>query len=898
MGGKGKAQTIGYRYFLGMHLGLAHGPIDAVKRLSVDDRVAWTGTNTGGQIQVAAEELFGGEKREGGVSGTIDVEMGRADQGQNSYLVGKLGSLIPAYRGIFGLVFRQAYLGNNPYLKKWSVRAQRIHVRQDGLEQWYDAKAAIRTSAETFEGTFGLSWYAANEVDGDDVRMGVAFFVDNVQVGATVWSPYFISTAWTLQSLSAVIPTGTDLIRIFMSFRRNSGSYNNGSIDSISATVNGASLSIINPGAETPPDFVSGASSVTGWTNVDLAEDLARRDVSPDPHTGEWKFDGGQGNELTVAYQDLFEGSFDMNAAHIIRECLTDPDWGMGYTDADIDDASFMEAADIFYDEEMGLSLLWDRQVSIEDFVQTVLRHVDAALYVSRTTGKFVLKAIRGGYDVGSLLQLDESNISVIEDPVRVSFGELTNSVTVKFWNASTGKDGSVTVTDTALVQQQGVVINSPVQYPGFSNSRNAGIAAQRDLRALSAPLLSCTVTADSDAQDLTIGDVFRLSWSKWGVSNLVMRVTGISYGTGRNKKVKISCTEDVFETNTTVLVVNTSGAWQDPSAPPSVVEEQLAAEIPYFELAQYLGQADVDNKLLTHPEIGYVFAAAGRPASAINATLKTDDGSGYEDAGTFDFCPFGYLASDITPSQTAFSIEDFEDLDEVNLGTHFQVGQELIRVDAIDPVTGAMTVGRGILDTVPQEHPQGAATLFWDTSAGFDPTEYVQGEEIALKVLPASGAGVLPESEASAMLVELAQRAARPYPPGNLQINAESYAQNAVYDGEVSITWAHRNRLEQTGGIFDDHTTGDIGPELGTLYRVQGYVNDVLVHTEDDIATTSAVWTPSGSGVCKVEVHSKRDGLFSMQGAFHSFTNSNLRITEIGDERFMEDGDIRFVED
>lgn len=69
--------------------------------------------------------------------------MGGPAQTQNSYLVSKLGSLIPAYRGIVGLIFRQAYLGNNPYLKTWAARGQRIHVRQNGIAQWYDERAAI-----------------------------------------------------------------------------------------------------------------------------------------------------------------------------------------------------------------------------------------------------------------------------------------------------------------------------------------------------------------------------------------------------------------------------------------------------------------------------------------------------------------------------------------------------------------------------------------------------------------------------------------------------------------------------------------------------------------------------------------------------------------------------------
>lgn len=55
--GSSKAQTVGYRYALGAHLALCHGPVDAIREIRVDDRTAWqlrtgttvTGTGAGAQ---------------------------------------------------------------------------------------------------------------------------------------------------------------------------------------------------------------------------------------------------------------------------------------------------------------------------------------------------------------------------------------------------------------------------------------------------------------------------------------------------------------------------------------------------------------------------------------------------------------------------------------------------------------------------------------------------------------------------------------------------------------------------------------------------------------------------------------------------------------------------------
>src|SRR5699024_4615224 len=120
------------------------------------------------------------------------------------------------------------------------------------------------------------------------------------------------------------------------------------------------------------------------------------------------------------------------------------------------------------------------------------IRHIDAALYVDRVSGKFVLKLIRDDYVEEDLLVLDESNIAKVKDYKRVDPGGAINSVTVNFWDSAVGEDGSVTADDVALVQAYGTVINTTVQYPGFTNRAIASRVAARDLKSLSSPLLSC----------------------------------------------------------------------------------------------------------------------------------------------------------------------------------------------------------------------------------------------------------------------------------------------------------------------------------------------------------------------------------------------------------------------
>ena len=62
MGSRSKSQTVGYRYSLGAHLALCHGPVDAIREIRVDDRTAWsigTGQSSSAGTGVGALASYG-----------------------------------------------------------------------------------------------------------------------------------------------------------------------------------------------------------------------------------------------------------------------------------------------------------------------------------------------------------------------------------------------------------------------------------------------------------------------------------------------------------------------------------------------------------------------------------------------------------------------------------------------------------------------------------------------------------------------------------------------------------------------------------------------------------------------------------------------------------------------
>lgn len=144
MGAK-SSQTIGFWYYLGIHFGLCRGPVDALVEIRGGNRTAWSGAQTAsGRITIDAEDLWGGERAEGGLAGDLDVMMGEPTQAPNDYLTIAQAGPQPAYRGLCTAVYRRGKVGAfNPNPKRWSFRLQRALKGWDNNLAWYPEKAVI-----------------------------------------------------------------------------------------------------------------------------------------------------------------------------------------------------------------------------------------------------------------------------------------------------------------------------------------------------------------------------------------------------------------------------------------------------------------------------------------------------------------------------------------------------------------------------------------------------------------------------------------------------------------------------------------------------------------------------------------------------------------------------------
>lgn len=582
-------------------------------------------------------------------------------------------------------------------------------------------------------------------------------------------------------------------------------------------------------------------------------------------------WDEDEGREISVG----------MNPAHILVQCLTDPHWGMGYPQSSIG-GSFWNAAWALSSEGFGLNLIWTRQQPIETFIAQVLDHIGGILYIDPEQGTFELKLLRDDYWIDSLPQLGPDEIVRMERFERAQWGELPNEITVVYTDWATGKEATVTVENLAAIQLQGGVINQRRDYPGVNYGPLAARLALRDLRALGSPLarMAFTVAPTALERPPLPGDVFLLHWPRLGIERMVVRVTGIDTGALGAAEWRIEAVEDVFGMSDTVLSPPPPPVEEPPLVPlpPALV---LAVEVPYWELARRLSRADLDYLTDTDTYLGALAAAGG--TGQLNWQLATGAASGdLAPVVGEDYAPLLTLDAALPASEAdalAVPVTAVSQPQRLAVGDYAYLvdvaGQirEAVAILAFDANTGTVDLARGVLDTMPQAHAAGTRLIGVGEWLAAETTERAPGESVFVAAIPRTstdqGDAVLAANGAPLVL---AGRQARPYPPGRIRLNGQH--EPAVVAGDLTLTWAHRDRTQQTAYLVKQYE-GDIGPEPGTTYSVRlRDRNGALVRTVTGLAGTTWTWDVASAAVdagvagdtVTIEIESERDGLSSWQ--------------------------------
>lgn len=754
--GKG-SQTIGYRYYLGLHMGLCRGPIDEIVEIRVGDQTAWkrgmstekpsrdeqlimaigaagakafgvewpaedpgaiTEITESGEYYIYAPQLFGGDSAEGGINGTLSVLMGEEDQPVHAKLAAMLGGIVPAFRGRATMFYDGLITSMNPYPKSWKVRRRRA------LKGW----------------------------------------------DTPVWNP--------------------------------------------------------------------------GEARIELAA-----------------------GEIHA-----------MNPAHILYECCTNRDWGRGLPSTELDLESFEAASATFYAEGFGLCFEWKRQDEIQSFITLVLDHVGARLYEDQRTSLLTLKPIRQDYDVDTLPHFTpDTGLLGIEEDDTPSQQAGWNEVIVRYKRPQDGKSGQVRIQNLASVQSGGGRHTITKEYPALPTPELALRVGQRDLIAHSGLLKRFKLRFDRRARQIQTGSAFKVSHPGRGISNYVLRAARVERDNATNGELVVLAIQDQLSLPTATFV-DTQEPPAEPSRNPEPIVQRHVFEAPYIALARAM---DADLLAQVDSTSAFVAAVARRPQPfARNFLLATRlGGSGdFTARASAAFAATAVLESDFDADEVLAVFESIEGLDEVEVGAAAMLGDEILRVDAIDLEAGEVEFGRGCADSVPVNHAAGTRVWFLDGAVAGDPTDYGATTEVEVKLITETNLQILKPSLAATDDITLGQRQARPYPPGNVQINGEAFPAETV--GTLEITWAGRNRHTQADQLvaFDE---GHVIPEANTGYSIQikRVDTDAVVFSRSGIPTLAdgGIYRAKGYSVeeerdYRLEIWATRSGLDSREKVIHEF--------------------------
>lgn len=905
MGGS-SSQTIGQRYFAKLTTFIGN-PIEKLIGINFDNR-GWIfkPDNDESFLRVESPNLYG--DKEGGVAGFIDIHTGTADQLPNatyekdfpkvsgypfqSYLVFRGLGKKPATSGGIDQFTRGSpkhyngsfYHGNSGYMKEMLLWPQRIHVRNDGRPQWYDLKSEIYggdyKSDIYFDGNFppfsvdlhrcqGFNDLECNDypLNSNGGNSNLLSGIGVIGIGTQTDTPPSAATA----SFSMVSSVG-GFISVTIMVEINGESHTIKTQEG--SHVTSMDIELIET-IDTTKKFKVNAvfnlfkSKIFGFTAIAKnATPVENNQFVLASRIYDQKFDG------VAAWSYGGIESPDINPIHKIREILTD-DTAMNKPESDVNDQNFMKAADKIWDEGLGVS--WSvTEKSCLEAINELCGHIEAGIRINRQTGLYEIVLFRDDwFEEAEIHTLPFNKIKSMQLDGANSADELINKLNVSYYNQSAIKNSSFSIAENAAIRNLNGHENSDeVKFPYFMHQRNAAVVAQWKLKQMSTPVWQGTFTTGFyQARKWNRYDLLKLEWPRRWVGSILVRIMKINLGTDTD--VSIDFVEVVpYSSNLSSSIVIDTPADTTPKPPQPALFK--AFELSYLEAVQLNGQKAVDEALAYNPDAGYAAVIAQRPQSnSLNALMYTDIGNDFERAGAIVYSETAELNQSISQINTTFIVKNVGDIDMVSLGTQITVNNEIMVYQSYDDETGLLTVKRGALDTIPQNHLAGSVLYFADDFITVDPTEYVTGEIINVKALTTTPSGILNLDDVDAQQVEIKARAIRPYPPANVKFNDVYFPETLIVTNNIVLSWAHRNRAQQTGGDILGWYDGDVIVESGVTYAYELISENVVLDSQSNIAANTATILASILKPNKphtLKLWSVRDGYDSYQKFEHSF--------------------------
>lgn len=873
MGGS-SSQVVGYRYYAKFAAFIGNR-IEKFIGINFDNR-GWIVKDQDDAsliLNIDKPYLYG--ENEGGVYGDIEIYNGTPDQ-QPSATYQEYFPLVSGYPYQSYLVFRSGannggfYLGNSGYMKEMLLWVKRTRVRNDGREQWYKMREDGAVVCEIG----GYYVQGSGEFEPQSFTLNAIRTYTGGQDTKTI---EFNHKAMMFSPNKSGGGSGASSQKDFEGFHEEQQYFKNTSpfdiLIRVESSARGGSASQeknyelwVGPGGV----FRDSAYCRNSIYNPDSNSHVMG--VALDVYF------------LRIREHQKFNqnDAFDINPIHKIREILTD-DTAMGKPESDINDVNFMKAADRIWDEGLGVSWAIDEKSCIEA-IEELCYHIEAGIRVNRQTGLYEMVLFRDDwFEENEIHDISENKIKDLSLEVMNS-DDIVNQLNVTYYDRKRIKNSTFSVYENGSILTMGHTNAESVEFPYFMNMRNAEIVANWKLKQFSTPAWSGSFsTGWKEVRKWNRYDLIRLPWSRKWNGTILVRIMKINLGNGADNTVTIDFEEVIpysGEMNTSIVVDTPIDARPKPPQP----SMNAVFEAPYYLTVLRAGQTNADLELSNNPDIGYVAAIAAKPQSnSLNALLYTDGGTGeFEQVSRLDYCDILQLDQPIIETTASFTVTGVL-TQTANSNNLILLNDELMGFVSFDTETKVLTVKRGVLDTVPKKHSSGPLFVFDLPDVAFDSTQYSYGEIVEAQVLTTTPSGVMDLNESGAP-VEIQARAIRPYPPANVKINSEYWP--AYFEGDFTLTWSDRNRLQQTGGEILGYFEGPVAlePNTQTLLTVTELdVDDIELATHNINVTALNSYTLLESAMqvdtraLHINLKTVRDGYECINAFDHTALRSTL---------------------
>lgn len=870
MGGKGGSSQIEVNHYLmSLHLGICRGPVDAITAAYYGEKRYWSGYATVNQsYSVSNPGLFGGDKKEGGVQGVMTFLMGKSDQVLPNNIAQKFGRSsgldCPGFRGITS-VFHTGpassgragwmWCANSPYLKGMWYTVMAIPKSLGEANSKLNPTNGFTPTPITWQGLYG-------------------FEVETTPGGAS--SPY-AQMAGKIFTLQQALDYADQLVPANAPHWANSINFGNCKVPTGAVSkADGYVYARYEPTGN--PIIASAGNYGMQYLREVFYTGVGKQVVATVPASGET----ARPTRPTI-YTETTQYVYDANPAHIIYEVMTNRDYGMGQDPVTINTQSFVNAAATLAGEGLGLSMAWSTSTTALDFIEEVKQHINALIFSDPETGKMTIKLVRDDYDVNTLRTVNPDNANMTSFS-RKAWGDTINEIVVTWTNPASEQEETVTLQDNGNIAEQGELVSDAKNYYGVRSASLAWKLAARDLRAAAAPLCSAEVELDRSFWNLRPGDCLKVTWPEYGMTDLVMRVWEVKYGSGRRGSSRIVAllTEDIFSLPVGSFVQPPTSEWVDLSKEPEPFSTAKVITLPVY-MAAKIGGVSAGSFEYPVAYAGVLGAAPNADTGTFELRGQTLDPTGatiWQSLGTRVVTGYGTLTTGLVAEAiTAAASFTLNSGNGPGQSVFALIGGGSDSQSEIALITGESgsnwQLKRGVLDTVPRAWPAGTPVWFMTSDFLFaDQTQQSAGSQPNYKLLANTSLGQLSDSAATIITSTLTDRIHLPLRPANLKVDGVGFGQVTMgMTGKVYVTWSRRNRLtEETVVIgWGDAdvtpeagqttalvlTDADSGTEVGRVSGLTGVSHEV------DILAALYGGTPSAVMVSAV---SERDGMESLQ--------------------------------